>query len=55
MHDWWLGLIASAFGQVLTEETCPVDYRQHAGNTLGARVFPRVKPVHKLGGGLEAG
>ena len=39
MHDWWLGLIASAFGQVLTEETCLVDYRQHAGNTLGAKGF----------------
>ena len=39
MHDWWLGLIASAFGQIRTEEMCLVDYRQHAGNTLGAKGF----------------
>ena len=39
MHDWWLGLVASAFGQIRTEKMCLVDYRQHAGNVLGARGF----------------
>ena len=39
MHDWWLGLIASAFGQICIEEVCLVDYRQHAANTLGAKGF----------------
>ena len=39
MHDWWLGLIASAFGQICVEEVCLVDYRQHASNTLGAKGF----------------
>ncbi len=39
MHDWWLGLIASAFGQICAEKARLVDYRQHAGNTLGAKGF----------------
>ena len=39
MHDWWLGLVASAFGQISIEEVSLVDYRQHAGNTLGAKGF----------------
>lgn len=39
MHDWWLGLIASVFGQIHIEEARLVDYRQHAGNTLGAKGF----------------
>lgn len=39
MHDWWLGLVASAVGQILTEEAQLVDYRQHAGNVLGAKSF----------------
>ena len=39
MHDWWLGLIASVFGHIHIEEARLVDYRQHAGNTLGAKGF----------------
>ena len=36
MHDWWLMLIASAFGKVghLDEQT--ILYRQHSGNAIGA-------------------
>ncbi|ADW70314.1 glycosyltransferase family 2 protein [Granulicella tundricola] len=36
MHDWWLALLASAFGSAdfLTQQT--VLYRQHASNVLGA-------------------
>jgi glycosyltransferase involved in cell wall biosynthesis len=37
MHDWWLGLIAAAFGKIeyLHEQT--VLYRQHGNNEIGAR------------------
>jgi hypothetical protein len=37
MHDWWLSLVASCFGQLLFIEKSLVDYRQHGSNTLGAR------------------
>jgi hypothetical protein len=39
MHDWWLGLIASVFGQTRVEAARLADYRQHASNTLGAKGF----------------
>jgi glycosyltransferase involved in cell wall biosynthesis len=37
MHDWWIGLIASAFGKIkyLDEQTAL--YRQHGKNGIGAR------------------
>jgi len=37
MHDWWLSLVASCFGQLLFIDKSLVDYRQHGRNTLGAR------------------
>ena len=41
MHDWWLALTASAFGQVIFIDTPLVEYRQHANNTIGAKEFSR--------------
>ncbi|OFE12942.1 hypothetical protein PHACT_07150 [Pseudohongiella acticola] len=41
MHDWWLSLVASAFGHRYFEPSALVDYRQHGGNTLGARAASR--------------
>jgi len=41
MHDWWLALLASAFGRVSFIEKALVDYRQHGRNTLGAREYLR--------------
>ena len=37
MHDWWLALIASALGTVGYLDEATVDYRQHGGNTVGAK------------------
>ncbi len=39
LHDWWLALVASAFGriEVIPEKT--VLYRQHGNNTLGATSY----------------
>lgn len=36
MHDWWLYLVASCFGEVYYDSAAHYKYRQHAGNTLGA-------------------
>lgn len=36
MHDWWLYLVASCFGEVYYDEQSHYSYRQHGGNVLGA-------------------
>lgn len=35
MHDFWLYLLASAFGRVVYDEQPHILYRQHGGNTVG--------------------
>ncbi len=37
MHDWWIGLIAAAFGKVVYIDRPLMEYRQHSGNQVGAR------------------
>ena len=39
MHDWWLGLVAQAFGRVCYIDVPMLDYRQHDANTVGAREY----------------
>ena len=39
MHDWWLGLVASAFGEIRFVPRATMYYRQHGNNHLGATVF----------------
>lgn len=39
MHDWWLALVAAAFGQVVAVPEATVAYRQHGANALGARAW----------------
>lgn len=36
MHDWWLALVASCFGQVVPLSEPLVLYRQHGSNAIGA-------------------
>ena len=36
MHDWWLALVASAFGKLAYSGEPTVRYRQHGANTIGA-------------------
>ena len=37
MHDWWLMLIASAFGEISALDAQTVLYRQHGRNEIGAK------------------
>ena len=37
MHDWWIALVASAFGEAVFLPEATIDYRQHGGNVVGAR------------------
>lgn len=39
MHDWWLGLVALAFGRACYIDIPLLDYRQHDANTVGAREY----------------
>ena len=39
MHDWWIALVASAFGFMDYIETPTVRYRQHAKNVVGGKKF----------------
>jgi hypothetical protein len=37
MHDWWLALVSSAFGQVIFIDKPTILYRQHGNNGVGAK------------------
>ncbi|MDR2570113.1 MAG: glycosyltransferase family 2 protein [Oscillospiraceae bacterium] len=49
MHDWWLALIAAAFGEIAVLEEQTALYRQHESNAFGANKRGRVFHFfHKL-------
>lgn len=37
MHDWYLMLVAAAFGKIGYIDRCTILYRQHGGNEIGAK------------------
>ena len=46
MHDWWLALIAAAFGRTFYMKDNDILYRQHGNNTEGAKNLK--SPVYLL-------
>jgi glycosyltransferase involved in cell wall biosynthesis len=49
MHDWWISLVASAFGRRFFVPESLIDYRQHANNTIGAKAWHGNKDKDKCG------
>jgi glycosyltransferase involved in cell wall biosynthesis len=47
MHDWWLAIVAAAFGKVIFLDMPLIYYRQHENNTIGAKEFVR-PPLTRL-------
>lgn len=41
MHDWWLALVAGAFGKLGFIDAPLLQYRQHGANTIGAKEYRR--------------
>lgn len=39
MHDWWIGLVATQFGEIGYVDEPTIKYRQHTSNTIGAKGF----------------
>lgn len=45
MHDWWLALVAAAFGKISCVKTPTILYRQHNNNALGIRTRDKSFPI----------
>ena len=46
MHDWYLALLASAFGKVIFVDKPTIKYRQHGNNVLGAKRIRGIKGIY---------
>lgn len=53
MHDWWISLVASAFGRRTYLNQPLVDYRQHGNNTIGAKEWTE-RSRYRMQPGLAA-
>lgn len=47
-HDWWLYLVATAFGQVIYDEVPSIQYRRHCNTQTKLRVRSHERIVQKM-------
>lgn len=47
MHDWWIGLIASAMGKIAYLDRPTMLYRQHGSNEVGSQKFSAGKVMQQ--------
>lgn len=47
MHDWWMALVAAAFGSIVYIDSKTVKYRQHSKNAVGAKNVNNLKYLLK--------
>ena len=45
MHDWWLMLVAAAFGKIGVLDKATMLYRQHGNNEVGAKPYTLIKSL----------
>ena len=48
MHDWWIALVAVAFGHMGCVQEPTMDYRQHGQNSVGAKPYGFWSGIKKL-------
>lgn len=48
MHDWWMYIAISAFGEVIYDPTPSILYRQHTSNVLGVKANPFSRWVNRI-------
>ena len=48
MHDWWFGLIACSFGEIVSDHVSKIAYRQHDKNVIGTAGFTVKRLSHHL-------
>ena len=54
MYDWWISLVAEAFGRIVYMNEATIDYRQHGENQVGAKdVRSTEYLLRRLGQGQE--
>ncbi len=54
MHDWWVALVAAAFGHIGYISTPTMLYRQHGGNAEGAKNYRSLSQTVKMATEREA-
>lgn len=54
MHDWWLAAVAARFGHIVYLDESTMRYRQHKGNSVGAKDMRLAAPLFNRLANLRA-